>query len=54
MFKANPSKSMTEHISSMAKGKPKKHLFSKKKSGKSKGKFNFFKKAETGQASDEV
>ena len=44
MFKANPSKSMSEHITSMAKGKPKKGFFGKKSKGNSKGKFNLFKK----------
>ncbi len=52
MFKANPSKSMADHITSMAKGKGgKKHMFGKKSAKKSKGKFNLFKKAEgDGQA----
>ena len=60
MFKANPSKSMADHITSMAKGKAKGKMFGKKKSkGKSKGKFNLFKKAEgdglaSGSDHDEV
>lgn len=35
---------MSEHLTSMGKGKPKKHLFGKKKSGGKKGKFSLFKK----------
>jgi hypothetical protein len=60
MFKANPSKSMADHISSMAKGKSsKKAMFGKKSKGKVKGKFNLFKKAEgdghaAGSDNDEV
>lgn len=46
MFKANPSKSMTNHISKMAGAKKpaKKNMFGKSGS-KKKGKFSLFKKA---------
>lgn len=55
MFKANPSKSMADHITSMAKGKAKGKMFGKKKKSAKKGKFNLFKKAEgDGQASDSM
>lgn len=42
MFKANPSKSMSDHITKMAKGK--KGFFGKKDKSNKKGKFSFFKK----------
>lgn len=42
MFKANPSKSMSDHITSMHKGK--KGMFGKKDKMKKKGKFSFLKK----------
>lgn len=42
MFKANPSKSMSDHITSMHKGK--KDMFGKKDKMKKKGKFSFLKK----------
>lgn len=44
MFKANPSKSMSDHITSMHKGKSKRGMFGKKDKMKKKGKFSFFKK----------
>lgn len=44
MFKASPSKSMSEHLTKMGKGKAKGHMFSKKKSSGGKGKFSLFKK----------
>ncbi len=51
MFKASPSKSMSEHLTKMGRGKSKKHLFTKKGSEK-KGKFSLFKKKVTADSGE--